>query len=159
MTVNHDVAGSSPAGGAKTKTTQSGGFCFGFFLLGLDCLDIMIRDVSRACLHDAGGCPQGKLAIWPELCDGQMNEYIFKIVFFVKKMRLFTRFDECRWVQTFFAGCTKETRDFCLFWRGAKVSEWIGSKGLFCEKWKNMHMKVSRCHLAISAEKPAWQGN
>ena len=28
MTVNHDVAGSSPAGGAKTKTTQAGGFLF-----------------------------------------------------------------------------------------------------------------------------------
>ena len=45
----------------------------GFFLLGLDCLDIIIRDVSRACLHYAGGCPQGKLAIWPELCDGQIG--------------------------------------------------------------------------------------
>ena len=28
MTVNHDVAGSSPAGGAKTKATHSGGFSF-----------------------------------------------------------------------------------------------------------------------------------
>ena len=31
MTVNHDVAGSSPAGGAKTETTQKGGFSFGSF--------------------------------------------------------------------------------------------------------------------------------
>ena len=29
MTVNHDVAGSSPAGGANKKTTQSGGFFVG----------------------------------------------------------------------------------------------------------------------------------
>ena len=32
MTVNHDVAGSSPAGGAKTKRSPTGlRFCFAFF--------------------------------------------------------------------------------------------------------------------------------
>ena len=32
MTVNHDVAGSSPAGGVKQKTTQKGGLLFYSFL-------------------------------------------------------------------------------------------------------------------------------
>ena len=78
-----NLKGSKLLGGVINKAgTQSRAcFCLFFSLSGLNRQDIMICDVSRACLHAAGGCPQGKLAIWPELCDGQMNEYIFKIVF------------------------------------------------------------------------------
>ena len=59
--------------GSQNKNHPIGWFLFWLFLFGLNRQDIMICDVSRACLHAAGGCPQGKLAIWPELCDGQIG--------------------------------------------------------------------------------------
>jgi hypothetical protein len=50
----HDVAGSSPAGGAKEKQIANRRSAFlSFVLLGLNRIAIMIRNVFRFCLQNA----------------------------------------------------------------------------------------------------------